>query len=95
MSTVSTGRPSRRSSSTRSRIQGEGGLAASLNPRSLEVLPSAFVEPALAEASEGQSFQLERLGYFCVDPDSTGDPLVLNRTATLRDTWAKVARRGG
>ena len=75
--------------------QGEGGLAASLNPRSLEVLPSAFVEPALAEASEGQSFQLERLGYFCVDPDSTGDPLVLNRTATLRDTWAKVARRGG
>lgn len=73
----------------------EGGLAACLNPSSLEILESAFLEPALTQALAGESLQLERLGYFCVDSDSAAGSLVLNRTATLRDTWAKVARQGG
>ena len=74
---------------------GEGGLEAALNPDSLQVLDPAWLEPAFAEASAGDRVQLERLGYYCVDPDSTADRLVLNRTATLRDTWAKVAKQGG
>jgi glutaminyl-tRNA synthetase len=73
---------------------GEGGLEASLNPSSLETLERCFLEPALAEAAIGDSLQLERLGYFCVDPDSAQGGLVLNRTSTLRDTWAKVAKQG-
>jgi glutaminyl-tRNA synthetase len=71
------------------------GLEASLNPRSLETLEDAWLEPALAGAEVGPSFQLERLGYFCVDMESRGERLVLNRTATLRDTWAKLAKKGG
>lgn len=74
---------------------GEGGLEASLNPASLEVLAECRVEPSLAEAAPGERLQLERLGYYCVDPDSRPGALVLNRTVTLRDSWAKVARRGG
>ena len=49
--------------------------------------------PSLAVALPGQSYQFERLGYFCVDPDSGPDGLVFNRTVTLRDTWAKVAKQ--
>jgi glutaminyl-tRNA synthetase len=63
-----------------------------LNPDSVEVLPVCQLEPILAESVAGDSFQLERLGYFCVDPDSRPGALVLNRTTTLRDTWAKVAK---
>jgi glutaminyl-tRNA synthetase len=70
-------------------------FTASLNPDSLRVLRGARVEPGLADARPGASLQLERLGYFCVDPDSRPGALVLNRTATLRDTWAKIARREG
>ncbi len=59
----------------------------------LEVITTARVEPALAAAAPGQRFQFERLGYFCVDPDSkTGAP-VFNRTVTLKDTWAKIERK--
>jgi glutaminyl-tRNA synthetase len=76
-------------------LTGEAGLEASLNPRSLETLERCFVEPSLAEAATGETLQLERLGYFCIDPDTARDQLVLNRTATLRDTWAKVAKQGG
>jgi len=65
-----------------------------LNPHSLEVLESARVEPSLASAAPGASFQFERLGYFCVDLDSNERNLVFNRTVTLRDTWAKVAKQG-
>ena len=50
---------------------------------------TGYVEPAAALAAPEQSFQFERLGYFCVDPDSNGETLVFNRTATLKDTWAK------
>ncbi len=63
---------------------------ANLNPRSLEVLAPCYVEPSLNGAPAGRTVQFERMGYFCVDPDSTPGRLVFNRTATLRDTWAKV-----
>jgi glutaminyl-tRNA synthetase len=62
-----------------------------LNPRSLEVLRGAFVEPALASARPGERVQFERIGYFCLDPDSRPGAPVWNRTVTLRDTWAKIA----
>jgi glutaminyl-tRNA synthetase len=62
-----------------------------LNPNSLEVVSSAKLEPSLADARPGDHFQFERLGYFFVDPvDSKPGKPVFNRTATLRDTWAKV-----
>ncbi len=64
----------------------------SFNPDSLQVV-NARVEPSLKGAEAGQSFQFERKGYFCVDPDSSADQLVFNRTATLRDTWAKVQKQ--
>jgi glutaminyl-tRNA synthetase len=60
-----------------------------LNPESLTTV-MAKVEPALASVAVGETVQFERLGYFCVDPDSSSDRMVFNRTVTLRDTWAKV-----
>jgi len=64
-----------------------------LNPESLEVLADALVEPGLASAEAGETFQFERLGYFCVDgKGSQSDKLAFNRTVTLRDTWAKLAK---
>ena len=64
-----------------------------LNQDSLEVLADALVEPELASAEAGESFQFERLGYFCVDgKGSQSDKLAFNRTVTLRDTWAKLAK---
>ena len=64
-----------------------------LNPDSLETLTSCRVEPSLAEAVPGISFQFLRLGYFCVDSvDSSADRPVFNRTVTLRDTWAKIEK---
>ena len=62
-----------------------------LNPHSLEILPHAKVEPALASADRGTRFQFERQGYFCVDSDSTPGRPVFNRTVTLKDTWAKIS----
>ena len=61
----------------------------SINPDSLHVVEQAMVEPALAAVRTGETFQFTRLGYFCVDPDSTPDRIVFNRTVTLKDTWAK------
>jgi len=66
---------------------------ASLNPRSLEVLRGAWVEPSLAGARPGERVQFERVGYFCLDPDSTPGAPVWNRTVTLRDSWAKIASK--
>ncbi|MFP6602440.1 MAG: glutamine--tRNA ligase/YqeY domain fusion protein [Pirellulaceae bacterium] len=66
-----------------------------VRPDSLETLSGCLVEPSLGGAMAGNSFQFERQGYFCVDPDSAPDRLVFNRTATLRDTWAKQAPKGG
>ena len=65
-----------------------------LNPRSLEVLSGSQAEPSVANSSVGARVQFERLGYFCVDPDSRPGALVFNRTVSLRDTWAKIAQRG-
>ena len=64
-----------------------------LNPASLEVLTACKVEPSLAAAAVAARFQFERLGYFCVDPDSTSGALVFNRTVSLRDAWAKIEQR--
>ena len=69
----------------------EGGdFLAHLNPNSLEVVSDAKLEPSVAGAAPLTRYQFERLGYFCVDRDSTESRLVFNRTATLKDTWAKV-----
>jgi glutaminyl-tRNA synthetase len=65
-------------------------FTANLNPNSLETLTDCYVEPSLAGAVPLSRYQFERLGYFCVDPDSATDQLVFNRTVTLKDTWAKI-----
>jgi glutaminyl-tRNA synthetase len=64
-----------------------------INPNSLEILSDCFVEPSLGEAKPGEKFQFERIGYFCVDPDSTSSNLVFNRTVTLRDSWVKIQNK--
>jgi len=61
-----------------------------LNPKSLEVLRGCLAEPSIANAAVLDRFQFERLGYFCVDPDSGPGALVFNRTVSLRDAWAKI-----
>jgi len=63
-----------------------------LNPNSLEILTSCRVEPSLAGATPGNRYQFERMGYFCVDPDSSEGALVFNRTVSLRDSWAKIEK---
>ena len=63
-----------------------------VNPHSLEVLRQCKVEPSLTTARSQDRLQFERLGYFCVDDDSTQGSLVFNRTVTLRDTWAKIEK---
>ncbi|MBX9625215.1 MAG: glutamine--tRNA ligase/YqeY domain fusion protein [Gemmataceae bacterium] len=65
-----------------------------LNPKSLEVLTGCKLEPSLAAAPVGRTVQFERLGYFCVDKDSAPGKLVFNRAVTLRDTWAKIEKKG-
>jgi glutaminyl-tRNA synthetase len=64
----------------------------SLNPASLEVVTGCKLEPSLAGAAAGEHFQFERLGYFCVDPDSSEDRPVFNRTVTLKDSWANLQK---
>jgi glutaminyl-tRNA synthetase len=68
-------------------------FTANLNPNSLEIVPQAKLEPSLKQAKPGDRFQYERLGYFCVDLDSTPEKLVFNRTVALKDTWAKVEKK--
>jgi len=64
-----------------------------INPDSLEILKSCRVEPSLSGALPESRYQFERLGYFCVDPDSSAEKLVFNRTVSLRDTWAKIQKQ--
>jgi glutaminyl-tRNA synthetase len=64
-----------------------------LNPKSLEVVTGAKLEPSLAGAAPANRYQFERLGYFSVDPDSTPEKPVFNRTVALRDTWAKIEKK--
>ena len=72
-----------------------GSWLDNVNSDSLQVLPTCYVEPSLKDAQPGARCQFERLGYFCVDPDSSADKQVFNRTVTLRDTWARMQKKGG
>lgn len=71
-----------------------GDPISDLNPNSLEVLRGCKLEPALAAASEDAAVQFERLGYFARDKDSSDEKLVFNRTVSLKDTWAKIQKKG-
>ncbi|NOX53221.1 MAG: glutamine--tRNA ligase/YqeY domain fusion protein [Planctomycetes bacterium] len=64
-----------------------------LNPNSRQILKNCPVEPSLRAAKPGAHYQFERIGYFCVDPDSTAETPVFNRAVTLRDTWAKIQKQ--
>lgn len=70
-------------------VEPGGSFIDNLNPNSLQVT-TCYVEPSVSSAVPGTRYQFERQGYFCVDPDSTEGKIVFNRTATLRDTWAKI-----
>ena len=74
---------------------GVGDFKDALDPESLQVISGCRIERSLAGAAPGAKYQFERQGYFCVDPDSSADKLVFNRTVTLRDTWAKIEQRQG
>jgi glutaminyl-tRNA synthetase len=74
-------------------VQEGQDFTANLNPNSLEVISDAKLEPSLAHAEVASRYQFERLGYFCVDPDSRPGALVFNRTLALKDTWAKIERK--
>ena len=65
-------------------------FTSNINPDSLKVLPKCLVEPSLLEAKPSDKFQFERLGYFCVDKNSSSEKLVFNRTVSLKDSWAKI-----
>ncbi|MCI0496956.1 MAG: glutamine--tRNA ligase/YqeY domain fusion protein [Thermoplasmata archaeon] len=71
-------------------MAGDGDFMSYINPDSLVVRKGCKVEPAVTGIGPGETFQFERLGYFCVDPDTTDGHLVINRTITLRDTWARI-----
>ena len=75
--------------------ESEGEFRDHLNPESLELLDGAFVEPALSGTGPGTPVQFERLGYFCLDPDSTAQGLVFNRTVALRDSFARTQAKDG
>jgi glutaminyl-tRNA synthetase len=66
-----------------------------LNANSLEILTTAKLEPSLATAKLEDRFQFERVGYFCIDPDSVPGNLVFNRTLALKDSWAKIEKKSG
>jgi len=72
-------------------LEGGSDYMEYLNPKSLEILKTCRLEPSLKGSAPGSRFQFERVGYFCVDSDSSDKGLVFNRTATLRDTWAKIS----
>jgi glutaminyl-tRNA synthetase len=66
-----------------------------LNPNSLEIVTGARLEPSLANAQPGDRFQFERVGYFCLDPDSSDGNLIFNRALALKDSWAKIEKKSG
>ena len=73
---------------------GEGQeFTVNLNPKSLEIVPAAKIEPGVAGAPPLARYQFERLGYFCVDKDATSERMVFNRTVTLKDAWAKIEKK--
>ncbi len=64
-----------------------------INPDSLKILPNVYAEPSLANARAEDHYQFMRIGYFCLDVDATADKLIFNRTVSLRDMWAKEAKK--
>ncbi len=72
-----------------------GSVLDNLNPNSLEILTGAKLEPSLATATVGAPYQFERVGYFCLDPDSTSEKRIFNRTLPLKDSWAKIEKKSG
>ena len=72
-----------------------GSFLDNLNPKSLEVIADAKLEPSLAAVQPGVRYQFERMGYFCADIDSKPGALVFNRTLPLKDTWAKIEKKAG
>ena len=73
-------------------VPDEDDFTENLNPNSLETLWPCYVEPSLKDTKPFDRYQFERLGYFCVDPDTTDEKIVFNRTVSLRDTWAKIQK---
>ena len=71
----------------------EGDFKEHINPNSLQVIEKAYIEPSLKQATSNNRFQFIRKGYFCLDPDSTENHLVFNRTVTLKDAWAKEVKK--
>ncbi len=67
-------------------------FTSNINPESLKILPKCLIEPTLSEAKPGDRFQFERLGYFCIDKDSSKEKLIFNRTVLLKDSWAKIEK---
>ncbi|MGZ4821876.1 MAG: glutamine--tRNA ligase/YqeY domain fusion protein [Terriglobales bacterium] len=76
-----------------SQVEPGKDFTSNIHPNSLEIVKNAKFEPSLAGAAPGSRYQFERLGYFCVDPDSTPGKPVFNRTVALKDTWAKIEKR--
>jgi glutaminyl-tRNA synthetase len=73
----------------------DGSFLDNLNPNSLEVLAGAKLEPSLASAKLEDRFQFERVGYFCLDPDSSETRKIFNRTLALKDSWARIEKKAG
>ena len=73
----------------------DGNFMSNLNPESLQILKDCKVEPSLAQAKPTERYQFERIGYFCVDNESSPGSLLFNRTATLKDEWARIVKRNG
>ena len=71
----------------------EDNFLEAMNPLSLDVLSDCMMERSLGDVPVGTTVQFERLGYFCVDPDTTNESLVFNRTVPLRDQWTKIGMR--
>ena len=70
-------------------------VLSNLNPNSIEILTGAKLEPSLASAKLEDRFQFERVGYFCLDPDSSETKKIFNRTLALKDSWAKIEKKAG
>ena len=76
-------------------VEEGGSFLDNLNSDSLEIVTDAKLEPTLAHAKVGQPLQFERVGYFCLDQDSTAEKLMFNRTLSLKDSWAKIEKKAG
>jgi glutaminyl-tRNA synthetase len=76
-------------------VEAGGDFTDNINPESVKVIKECLLEPSLAQVRPLERFQFERIGYFCADKDSTPEKLIFNKTVGLRDTWAKIQKKGG